>query len=110
MYQHLLVPIDCTDDSRHLAQRVARFAAPLIPCRVTLTAAVTPTEDGDLRNKRRRHANDALRSLQQLLVQEGIWSRSCVLEGADHAVTVAAEANNASERYDLIVLGTYQTR
>jgi nucleotide-binding universal stress UspA family protein len=110
MYRHLLVPIDCTDSSRHLVQRIARFATPLIPCRITLAAAVTPTQDSELRGKRRRHANDALRSLHQQLLHEGIWSRTCVVEGDDHAAALAAEAANSTELYDLIVLGTYQTR
>ncbi|MES2461521.1 MAG: universal stress protein [Armatimonadota bacterium] len=109
MYRHLLVPVDCTENSRHLAHRVARFAAPLIPCKVTLAAAITPTEDSELRGKRTRHANDALRSLKQLLLQEGIWSHSRVVEGNDHAAALVREALNESELYDLIVLGTYQT-
>jgi nucleotide-binding universal stress UspA family protein len=110
MYRHVLVPIDCTDASRHFVQRLARFVAPLVPCRVTLAAAVTPTQDGQLRDKRQRHAEDALRCLHQQLLQEGIWSRYCVVEGEDHAAAVAAEGTNPRELYNLIVLGTYQTR
>jgi nucleotide-binding universal stress UspA family protein len=94
MYRHLLVPVDCTDDSRQLAHALARFATPLIPCRVTLAAAVPPTDDAELQRKRRRHAADALRTLSQQLLGEGIWTQCRIVEGSDHAAAVAAEATN----------------
>jgi nucleotide-binding universal stress UspA family protein len=108
MYQHVLVPIDCTDGSRHLAQSLIRFMA--FPCRITLAATITPTPDRELQAKRQRHANDALRSVQQLLLEGGIWTRSCLVEGSDTAMALATEAKNTAERYDMIVLGTHQTR
>ncbi len=112
MYQHILVPIDCTDASRNLVPLLAHFVAPLIPCRVTLavTLTPTPTQNSELHDKRRRHASDALHSVQQLLLQEGIWSGCCLVEGSDPAAALAAEARNPAELYDLIVLGTHQTR
>ena len=110
MYRHLLVPIDCTEDAQHLAHGIARFASPLVPCRVTLAATITPTDNRELNSKRRRHACDALRTIGDQLLQEGIWSRSCILENKDAAKAIAAEATDTELGYDLIVMGTYQTR
>jgi nucleotide-binding universal stress UspA family protein len=109
MFRHLLVPIDCTEDSRRLAAALAQFAAPMVPCKITLVAAVTPIEDEVLRSKRRHHADSALIAIHHRLQEDGIWTRTRVVEGKDHIAAFVAEGAQAKELYDLIVLGTHQT-
>jgi nucleotide-binding universal stress UspA family protein len=110
MYRHLLVPIDCSDDSRRLMVTLARFATPHIPCKVTLVASVTPTDDEGLRKARLNHALTALHGLHDILHQYGVWSRTRVLESEDHIGAISEEATDTREQYDLLVLGTHQTR
>lgn len=110
MFSHLLVPIDCTDDTRRLAEHLTRFVIPLVPSKLTLAAVVTPTDDPVLRGKRRRHAEAALLTLHTMLLNHGVWARTRVLENEDHAAAYAIEGARDEEKYDLLLLGTHQTR
>jgi nucleotide-binding universal stress UspA family protein len=108
-FRHILGPIDCSDDSRRLAASLVEFATLLVPCKITLIAAVTPTDDAELQGKRRNHANTALLKLHAQMQQYGIWTRTRVVEGEDPIAAFVAEGAQTKEIYDLMVLGTHQT-
>ena len=110
MYRHVLALIDCTDDARREALEIVRQFAPEPTIRVTVAAAVTPTDDPELRRKKQEHARGALRGIGDLLSAEGIYARQRVVEGADAVEAVLAEVARPFECYDLIVLGAHQAR
>lgn len=109
MFRHILVPVDCTEESRRLALAVVQSFGSMISCRVTLVAMVTPADNTELHSRRVRHAEEALGRLHTLLLGYGVWAKGKVLEGEDHASAIAAESISKEFLYDLIVLGTHQT-
>jgi nucleotide-binding universal stress UspA family protein len=114
MYRHILTLIDCTDESRRLAQAVADYFALQTLCKVTVAACVSATPDGapaEVRTKKVEHAEEALQGAYDILLRSGIMARRrLVLEGDDFAASVAAAADNPDQGYDLIVLGTHHAR
>jgi nucleotide-binding universal stress UspA family protein len=112
MYRHALIPIDCTDDARQMTQALARFLGPIPACRATLVATITPSPYPEIQQKKIAHAEEALRAMGKLLYGYGVFATQRVLEATDGepASAVAAEANTSDQLYDVILLGTYQTR
>jgi nucleotide-binding universal stress UspA family protein len=111
MFHHIFSLVDCTPESHKLAMHLVQLAYPMSSCRVTLAAAVTPTDDPELRLKRRQHAEEALQRLHGEMKQYGVWTQAKVVEGEDHAAAFveAARAARPNTLFDLIVLGTHQT-
>lgn len=112
MYRHVLTLIDCTDEARRTAQAIARRFGPMETCRITLVAAMTPTPEGAeaIREKKVRHAQEALKGVGDILRGYGIPTRKRIVEGNDFAEAVAEESRDTVLPYDLIVLGAYQAR
>jgi nucleotide-binding universal stress UspA family protein len=113
MYRHALIPIDCSEEARQAAVRMVGHLGSVPACRVTLVAAVTASPLEEIREKKRDHAYEALRSIGKILHGYGIYATQRVAEaaeGGDAASGIIAEANRPDERYDVILLGTHQTR
>jgi nucleotide-binding universal stress UspA family protein len=110
MYRHILVPVDCTDDARREAHRLARYVGPMNATKVTVAATITPSPDPQIHQKKVAHANGALAAIADILHGYGIHARRRIVEGADAACALTAEEKDDLENYDLIVMGTHQTR
>lgn len=112
MYRHVLYLIDCTPETRREATGVAKHLAGVTNCRMTLVAHVTPAPSAEFREKKAAHAEEALKAIKDQFRNCGCYTRTLVLEGEDIAPLLAEEAYAGRDRwnYDLIVLGTHQTR
>ena len=113
MYRHVLIPVDCSPESRRAASELARFLVPLVPCRVTLIAATSPARSEDERRGKARHASEAVRAIRDIFAESGVYTTKRIAEGVEDG-DLAAAANQEAQRtdavYDLILLGTHQTR
>lgn len=107
MYRHVIVPIDCSDDARREAVRVARYLSPMHGTKVTIIAGITPTLDPAVHEKKVQHAQDALDAIAAIMTQYGIRTHQRILAGVDAAQALVAEACSAEQQYDLFVLGVH---
>jgi nucleotide-binding universal stress UspA family protein len=113
VYRHALIPIDCSEEARQAIVRMVGYLGSVPACRVTLVAAVTASPLEEIRQKKLDHAYEALRTVGKLLHGYGIYATQRVAEaeeGADPALGIVNEANRSDERYDVILMGTHQTR
>lgn len=114
MYRQVLALIDCSEESRRLAAAITAHFGHTTLCRVTLAASIGPSPSPEIREKKVRHAQEALESVYDILLGSGMMARRrVVLESADPVSGVMAEVEKAKEGerdYDLIVLGTHQAR
>lgn len=110
MFNHVIVPVDCTAAGRRDAERIARFVAPLDGAKVTLIASITPSIDPVFRAKKVSHSEQALSEIAAIMLAHGIRTRRRVLEGRDAASALAEEAHSIDDQYDLFVLGVHQTQ
>jgi nucleotide-binding universal stress UspA family protein len=110
MYSHVLTWIDCSNESRRTVASVARHFTPVTNCKVTLVAVISPSATAPERAKKLEHAREALRQTGELLHKKGVFSWKKVVEGKDPVVAVAEESRQSVNPYDLIIVGTHQTR
>jgi|GEM_PF-5580803 Universal stress protein UspA and related nucleotide-binding proteins len=110
MYRHILALIDCSDDARREALQIVRQFASEPTIRITIAASMTPAPSPEIRQKKVEHAQSALRTIGDLILREGIYTRRRLLEAEDVVDAVLAEVAKRSEGYDLIVLGAHQTQ
>ena len=109
-YQHILAPVDCTDDALRSMQSLLRYASAMPACKVTLAAAVTHGPTPEVRQRKRHHAQSALDRLHGYLKSYGLHTDGRIVEADDPAVAFVAESNDYDEQYDVIVLSPYQAR
>lgn len=113
MYRHVLIPVDCSPDGRRAASDLAQFLAPLVPCRATLLAATSPARSEEESREKARHAREAVRAIADIFAESGVYTTQRIAQGVDEG-DLAVAANRESQRtaavYDLILLGTHQTR
>jgi nucleotide-binding universal stress UspA family protein len=110
MYSHVLAWIDCSQDARREAAFVARHFACIPTCRVTLVATISPSTTDAERQGKLNHAQDALRGAAALMLWTGVVADRQIVEGKDPVAAVAKESCQTINPYDLIVVGTHQTR
>lgn len=110
MYYHAFVPVDCSEQARRSVRALARYLATMPVCKVTLVAATTPTASAEMRALKREHAAAALRAMRALLHTFGVYAVGRIVEGEDPIAAMAAETENLDDRFDLVLLTTYQVR
>jgi nucleotide-binding universal stress UspA family protein len=111
MYQHALVPVDCSEDARHAALDIVSYLDAMTYCQVTLVATISKSPDAEIRDKKVKHAQEALEGLHGFLHNNyGVFTRCRILETSDPAAAIAKAATQSETPCDVIVMSTYQTR
>jgi len=110
MYRHILAPIDCSEDARRLVPDLARYISRMPSCQMTLVATVTPSPIPQINHVRQLHARETLHAMHNLFLNFGVYAFCRVAEGDDTVTATLETAHDEEELFDLIVLGSYQTR
>jgi nucleotide-binding universal stress UspA family protein len=109
MYRHILVSVDCSDESRRVAERLAAIVCPNPVCQVTLVTTYTPASDPVIQAHNLQHARAAAKEISDVLFDYGVIAWRRVL-GAKNPAQAIAEESQRDLQYDLIVVGTHQAR
>jgi nucleotide-binding universal stress UspA family protein len=109
MYHHILVPVDCSEEARRVAERLAGMVCANPVCQVTIVTTYTPAADPVIRERNLQHARVAAKEISDLLFDYGIvaWRR---ILGTKNPAQAIADETQRNLNYDLIVLGTHQAR
>lgn len=113
MYRHVLVPIDCSQDTRLAAPQLAQFLSTMVPCQVTLVAVTSPAAIEEERFDKMRHARQALHSVADVFTNSGVYTRQRLVENTengDMATALKSILNSSQIPYDLILLASHNTR
>lgn len=113
MYRHVLIPIDCSPDTRVAAPQLAEFLAPLVPCQVTLVAVTSPAATEEQQHDKINHARQALQEIGGIFADSGVYTRYRIMEGiegGDMATALATASYGTLTPYDLILLASHNTR
>lgn len=105
-FPRILVPVDCSPESRRQVELAARLAAPMAGVRVTLLATMAPIPDGPdharLTEARHAHATDALKTAADQMSRVGTYCLRTVRTSATFADGIVAEA--ATGKYHMVTL------
>ena len=109
MYHHILVPVDCTEEAHRVAECLVPIVLKNSVCRVTVVTTYSPATDPTIRDHNLQHARAAAKEITDVLFDYGIvaWRR---ILGTRNPAQAIAEESRRDLCYDLIVLGTHQTR
>lgn len=113
MYRHVLIPVDCSPDTRRSAPELAAFLSPMVPCQITLVAATSPSPTEEQRLDKKKHAREALQAIGDIFSESGVYTRRQIVEGVengDMATAVAQESRRPGTSHDMILLATHHTR
>ena len=107
-FPRILVPVDCTPESRRQVELAARLAAPMAGVRITLMATVGPVPEGPdmarLKEAREKHALEALKAAADQMTRVGTYCLRTIRTATSLAGSIAAEA--ATGKYDMVVLSS----
>lgn len=105
-FPRILVPVDCSPESRRQVELAARLAAPMAGVRVTLMATMGAVPEGPdqarLTDARHDHAMEALKVAADQMSRVGTYCLRTVRTAPSFADGIVAEA--ATGKYHMITL------